>query len=93
MLPFVIGSTLLTNADLYLTPYLDSNESLLPNALSIQREPKELPEPNKSRLLYHINKIIDVYRLGIPPSVSPNILAIAHKQDHPNFFHCYNIIT
>ena len=55
--------------------------------------PEELPTPDKSQLLFHVNRLSNVHRLCIPPSVAPDILAIAHGKGHPGFSRCYEIIT
>ena len=52
-----------------------------------------LPAPEKSKLLYHVNKLTGVYWLCILPSVAPDILVIAHREGHLGFSHCYKIIA
>lgn len=51
------------------------------------------PAPDKSKLLYHVNKLTGVYRLCVSPSVAPDIPAIAYGEDHPGFACCYKIIS
>lgn len=53
----------------------------------------DAPAPNKTKLLYHVNKFTDVYRLYILPFVAPDILTIAHGEGHLSFTHCYKIIS
>ena len=52
-----------------------------------------LPSPDKSRLLYHVNRVTNVHRLCIPPSVAPDILVIAYGKGHLGFSRCYKIIS
>ncbi len=92
-LPFVIDSVPSTNSDPYLGPQPDSGENTLPASLSIGVVPKGLPAPDKSQLLFYINRLTNVHRLYIPPSVAPDILTIAHGKGHPGFSRCYEIIT
>lgn len=92
-LPFVIGSTPPADSDPYLTPRPDGDEDLSPG-LAVDREtPEGYPAPDKSRLLYHVNRITNVHRLCIPPSMAPDILAVTHGKGHPEFSRCYEIIS
>lgn len=92
---FVLGSTSSTNTDFYINPYPEGNKSPITNVFSIQCKPKidELLVSNKSKLLYQVNKLTDIYWLGILPLIAPNIFAIAHKEDHLDFSYCYKIIA
>lgn len=101
-LPFVLGSTPPTDADLYLTPRPEGEAEVLPSpqvSRSLSVEPPQsdntngLPPPDKTKLLYHVNRLTGVHRLYIPPSVAPDILAIAHEEGHPGFSRCYQIIV
>ena len=94
-LSFVLDSASPTDADLYMNPHPESDESPVTDAFSIQRESAidELPAPDKSKLLYHVSKLISVHRLCIPPLVAPDIFAIAHREGHPGFSRCYEIIA
>lgn len=94
-LPFVLGSAPPTGADPYMEPRPEGTDSSVTDALSIQRGPaiNDLPAPDKSKLLYHVSKLTGVYRLCIPPSVAPDIIAIAHGEGHPGFSCCYKIIA
>lgn len=49
--------------------------------------------PNETKLLYHVNRTISNLQLCIPPAVAPDILQIAHEENHPGFSHCYKIVT
>lgn len=103
-LPFVLGSPPPTDADPYLAPRPE-DATLLPSDISGPEEPPAndtaspgepsaigLPIPDKTRLLYHVNRLTGVHRLCIPPSVAPDILAIAHGEGHPGFACCYEIV-
>lgn len=56
-------------------------------------ENSTLPPPNKTKLLYQINRTTGNLRLCIPSTVAPDILQIAHGEGHPGFSCCYKIIT
>ncbi len=90
---FVIGSTLSTDSDPYLALRPDGDKNPLPASIPIGIVAEGLPAPNKSQLLFHINRLINVYRLCIPLSVTPDILAVAYGKSHLGFSHCYEIIT
>ena len=90
---FVVGSTLSADSEPYLAPCLVGDEDLSPSFADVEETLEGLPAPDKSRLFYHINRITNVYRLCIPPSVAPDILAIAHGEGHLRFFRCYEIIS
>lgn len=70
-LSFVFGSTPPADSDFYLTLRPDGNEDRSPDLPVDGETPEGLPVPVKSRLLYYVNKITNVYRLCIPPSVVP----------------------
>lgn len=92
-LPFVVNFMPPVDTDLYLTLRLASDEDL-PARLAVVGEISEsLPAPDKSKLLYHVNKITNVHRLCILPSMAPDILAIAHGKSYPGFSRCYKIIS
>ena len=92
-LSFVVDSTLPADSDSYMTLRPDGNEDRSPGSAVDREIPEVLPSSDKSRLLYHVNRVINVHRLCIPPSVTPDILAIAHGEGHPKFSHCYKIIS
>lgn len=83
----------MTNSNPYLAPHLDGDEESLPDSIPAGEIPKKLPAPNKIKLLYYVNRFINVHRLYIPLSVAPNILAVAHSKGHLGFSCCYKIIT
>ena len=91
-LPFVVGSTPPTDSDPYLAPRLDGNEDLPSSSMNVGEIPGEFPIPDKSKLPYHINRLINVHRLCIPPSVTPDILSVTHGERHLGFSRCYKII-
>lgn len=98
---FVLGSTPPTDADLYLTPRPEGETKLLPTpgvSRALEEPPlsdntDSLSPPDKAKLLYYVNMLTGVHCLYIPPSVAPNILAIAYGEGHPGFSRCYKIIT
>ena len=92
-LPFVIDSTLSTDSDPYMASRPEGEECLQPNTLPALKDPKGLPKPAKAKLLYHVNRLTNVYRLCIPPSVALDILGIAHGEGHPGFSRCYEIVS
>lgn len=52
-----------------------------------------LLSPNKTKLLYHVNRTIGNLQLCIPPAVAPNVLQIAHGKSHQDFSCYYKIVT
>lgn len=56
-------------------------------------ENSTLPPPDKTKLLYQINRTTGNLHLCIPPTVAPDILQIVHGEGHPGFSRCYKIIT
>ncbi len=92
-LPFVIGSTPSTDSDPYMAPRPEGKEYLEPVALPALECPEGLPRPDKTKLLYLVNKLTNVRRLCIPPSVAPDILGIAHGEGHPGFSRCFEIVS
>ncbi len=93
ILPFIVDSTPPTDSDSYLALRLDADEDLPPIVMPIEEIIERLPIHDKYKLLYHINRLTNVYRLYIPPSMAPDILAIAHKESHLRFSRYYEIIT
>ncbi len=92
-LPFVVGSTPLTDSDPYLAPRPEGEEYVQPSTLPALETPEGLPRPDKAKLLYHVNRLTNVHRLCIPPSVATDILGIAHGEGHPGFSRCFEIIS
>lgn len=97
----MLGSTPPTNIDPYLVPRPKGEPKVLPKP-GILRSLEELPQPNnmddlpppdKTKFLYHVNKVTGIYHLCIPPSVALDILAIAHEERHLGFSCCYKIIA
>ena len=101
-LPFVLGSTPPTDADPYLTPRPEGEAEVLPapqvsRSLSLERLQSDntngLPPPDKTNLLFHVNRLTGVHCLCILLSVVPDIFVIAHGEGHPGFARCYEIIS
>lgn len=94
-LPFILGFPPATDADPYLAPRPESGEptNLAEDFAALKDPIVDSPAPDKSKLLYHVNKLTGVHRLCVPPSVAPDILAIAHGEGHPGFARCYKIIS
>ena len=89
----MIGSTLPTDSNPYLSPRPNGAGEPCPNFMPVTGISEELPRPDKTKLLYHVNRLTNVHRLCIPPSMAPDILAIAHGESHPGFSRCCEIIT
>lgn len=47
----------------------------------------------EDNLLYHVDRITEVYRLCILPVVAIIIIAIAYGEGHPGFTHCREIVS
>lgn len=94
-LPFILGFPPAKDADPYLAPRPESGEptNLAEDFAALKDPIVDSPAPDKSKLLYHVNKLTGVHRLCVPPSVAPDILAIAHGEGHPGFARCYKIIS
>lgn len=95
-LPFILGFLPTTDADPYLAPRPEGGEStdLIEDFATLEKHRIiDTLTSSKTKLFYHVNKLIGVHRLYIPPSVAPNILAIAHGEGHPGFARCYEIIS
>lgn len=97
----MLGSTLPTNPNPYFTvcPEGEAKVLSMPKLSRPIEEPLQfnsadsIPLLNKTKLLYHINKLMGVHCLCIPPLVAPDILTIAHGEGDPGFSRCYKIIT
>ena len=92
-LTFVISSIPLTDSDPYMAPQSEGEECLQPNTLPALEGPKGLPRPDKAKLFYHMNRLTNVHRLCIPPSMAPDILGIAYGEDYLGFSRCYKIVS
>lgn len=53
----------------------------------------EAPAPDKTKLLYYLNKLTGMYGLCISFIVALDVFAIAHKEGHPGFAWYYKIIS
>ena len=82
--------------DLYLALQPEGSEPIdvTKDFTALEKHPEfEAPAADKTKLLYHVNKLTGVHRLCISPSVAPDVLAIAHGEGHPGFARCYKIIS
>lgn len=89
----MIGFIPLINADSYVASRPDGDERSLPSILSISVRPKELLAPNKSRLLYHVNRLTGVHRLCISPFVARDLCIITYGESYLGFSCFYKMIT
>lgn len=64
-----------------------------PGNSTVVIENSMLPLPDKTKLLYHVNRTTGNLWLYIPPVVASDILQIAHGEGYPGFSHCYEIVT
>lgn len=79
----MVDSILPTDTDLYLVLCPDGDENLLLNDIPIEEIPEGFLAPNKSKLLYDINRLTNIYHFYILPfSMALDILAIAYKEGH-----------
>lgn len=84
------------DADPYLAPRPEIGEptNLDKDFAALKKRPVvNAPAPDKSKLLYHVNRLIGVYCLYIPPFVAPDILPIVHGESYPGFAHCSKIMS
>lgn len=97
----MLGCTPPTDADPHFTlhPEGESEALLVPKVSRAHKEPPlsddidSLLPADKTKLLYHVNILTDVYYLRIPPSVALNILTIAYREGYAGFSPYYKIIT
>lgn len=61
--------------------------------MNVGEIPEEFPIPDKSKLLYHINRLSIVNHLYISSFVAPDIQFVAYRKGHLGFSCCYEIIT
>lgn len=92
-LQFVIGSTPSTDSDPYMASRPEGKKCLQPNTLPALEGPEGLSRPDKAKLFYHVNWLTNVHCLCISPSVTSDILGIAHGEGHPGFSRCYEIVS
>lgn len=72
------------------TPSLPAHPRLLQSQDAlVQRAPRY----SKADLLYQVDRTTGVHRLAIPPTVSTEVITIAHGEGHPRFSRCYEIIS
>lgn len=58
----------------------------------LQQQPHP-DQPDKSELLFYVNRVTGLQRLCIPLGVDAEIIALAHVQGHPGFPCCYEIVS
>lgn len=77
-----LGSAPPIHADSYMNPRPEGNESPVTDTLFIQYKLiiNELLAFDKSKFLYHVNKVTNIHRLCISPLVVLDILTIAHRE-------------
>lgn len=85
MLPYLKGPTRLLLKPRKAIPHPESFLSVL--------EDSRLSPPNKTKLLYYINRTTSNLQLYIPLVVAPDILQVVYGESHSGFFHCYKIVT
>ena len=103
VLPFVTGGFYKSDSDPYMVPRPETSTSTLSKAevedtpakrdVTVIVENSMLLPPDKTKLLYQINRTTGNLCLCISPTVAPYILQIAYGKGHPGFSHCYEIIT
>lgn len=95
VLLFILGFFLATDGDPYLALQLESDEptNLAEDFAALKNPIIDSSTPNKSKHLYYINKLTGIYRFYIPPSVAPDIFAIAHGKSYLDFACYYKIIS
>ena len=102
VLPFITGGSYRSDSDPYMVPRPESSANASSEATSRASAERDtagvvddptLPPPDKTKLLYQVNRTTGNLRLCIPPTVAPDILQITHGEGHPGFSRCYEIIT
>lgn len=95
LLPFVLADAQLSDSDPYFQPRPEppKNTALESDSISPSETQSGVLGPNTSRLIFHLDCLTGVRRLCIPPSVAPELLAIAHGERHPGFLRCHEIIS
>ena len=95
LLPFVLADADPSDSDMYFQPRLESpnNTALESDSMSLSEEQSDVFEPNTNKLIFHLDRLIGVRRLCIPPSMAPELLSIAHGEGHPGFSRCHEIIS
>lgn len=91
-MPFIIDSIPPTNSDSYLAPRPNGNGKPVPHSIPTGEITKGLLAPDKTKFLYLVSPLINVYRLCIPLSVAPDILAVTYGKGYPGFSRCYKIL-
>ena len=101
VLPFITGGSYRSDSDPYMVPRPKSSTNAAFEATShapaesdttVVVEDPTLPPPDKTKLLYQVNRTIGNLRLCIPPTVALDILQIAYGEGQPGFSRCYEIV-
>lgn len=93
LLPFDIVDDQPSVLDPYFQPRPETLDSTPPRANSLSSETQLASiSPGKSKLIFHLDCLMDIYHLFIPPSMAPELLAIAYDEEYPDFARCYKII-
>lgn len=95
LLPFVLADAQLSNSDPYFQPRPKPPEDTMleSDSISPSKTQSGVDGPDTSRLIFHLDRLIDVRRLCIPPSITLEFLTIAHRKGHPGFSCCHEIIS
>ena len=102
VLPFITGGSYRSDNDSYMVPRPKSSTSASFEATShapakrditVVVEDPTLSSLDKTKLLYQVNKTTGNLYLCIPPTMALDILQIAHREGHPGFSRCYEIVT
>lgn len=95
LLPFILAGAQPSDSDPYFQPNLEppSNATLEPDSVSLLEEQSLFVKPATSGLIFHLGCSTSVHWLCISFSVAPEFLAIAHREGHPSFLRCHEIIS
>lgn len=95
LLSFVLAGAKLLDSDPYFQSKLElpSNAILEPDSTFLLEEQLPFVKLGTSKFIFHLDRSTNVHQLCIFPFVTPKLLAIAHKKEHPGFSYCYEIIS
>lgn len=94
LLPFILADAQPSDSNPYFQPRSEPSENtaLESNSISPSETQSIFFGPGTSRLIFHLDRLTGMCRLYIPPSVVPELLAIAHGEGHPGFSRYHEII-